>query len=83
MSDDGRRYYELLVELSELLTSKGFGDWAQRLDHAERGGATGTEIVHRTGLVLEDLRKSPVAGDRDIRRGVEEARELARRLWRV
>ncbi len=47
-----------LEALEALLRERGAVAWADRLDGAVAGGATGTESLFRAGAVLRDLLKS-------------------------
>jgi predicted acetyltransferase len=77
-----RRRSDLFAEvkgLQTLLRAQGTSSWADELDDAVLGGATGTEIGGRLGIVFDRMRKADDVS-RDDRR---DARRDARRLLRT
>ena len=68
------------VEALELrLRERSESDWAERLNTAVAGGATGTEILVRIAVVLRDLARSDAAKRIGC---ANEARELERLVGR-
>jgi hypothetical protein len=55
---EGLEISQRLEALEALLRGRGEVAWADRLDAAVVGGATGTETLFRAGAVLRDLANS-------------------------
>ena len=70
---EGLEISQRLEALEALLRERGEVAWADRLDVAVAGGATGTESLFRAGAVLRDLAKSDDAKRLGCR---DEARSL-------
>ena len=65
--------------LEQVLRQSSEGEWADRLNVAVAGGATGTETLVRVAVVLRDLAKSEAAKRIGC---AKEARELERLVGR-
>lgn len=72
-----------LDALESVLRRRGEVDWAGRLDAAVAGGATGTEILHRVGVVLRELRKSGDAKRLAVEQEVKDLAGLIDRQLRI
>jgi hypothetical protein len=55
---DPAAFAALLARIRERLAAGGRVDWLQRLEDAEAGGSTGTEVVVRLAVELRALRQS-------------------------
>ena len=72
-----------LASLESLLREHDAAEWASRLDRAEAGGSTGTEILHRVGVVLRELRKSGEAKRLGVEQQVMDLAGLVDRQMRI
>lgn len=60
---EGKQIAERIDALEALLRGRGHADWAERLDVAVAGGATGTESLFRVVGALNELLRSRVPRD--------------------
>ena len=72
-----------LEALESSLRRRGETGWADRLDAAVAGGATGTEILVRAGAVVRELQKGGDARRLGIDRDLKELAGLIDRQLKV
>ena len=72
---------DLFAEVKQLqasLRANGASNWADELDDAVLGGATGTEIRGRLGIVLDRMRKADDVSRNDRRTAARLQRTIRR-----
>ena len=79
----GEDYYERLANLRQRLEAAGEPGLAEELLDAERGSATSSEILGRTGVILERLDRSGEGKRLQLRGEIRDLNRLSKRLFKT